>query len=146
MIRMNLRALAMAALLLGSAATNAEHQRTADGLVLNLGIVEASKLKGYAAEAGHGEKVDANAHHLLISVSDAKTGAHLRPASVVVAVIDPKGGVQRKQLKPGATAGVIDYSEVFNLGWAGDYRIEVTVEPTPGARRVTTRFRWKHHV
>ncbi len=129
-------------LLLAASAAIASHEKTVNGLIINIGIVPASQALGFPAEsASHAKEPPSGAKHLVVSLSDAKTGKHIEDARVRAEIRDPKGAVHRKQLIRTETAGRADYSEVFVLGWAGSYRIRIQVE-RPGAKPVRADFRW----
>jgi hypothetical protein len=123
----------------------AGHQKVVQGMVVNLGIVPATKLEPFSAEKGHGANLPGGSQHLLVSVSDAKSGVHVADAKVTVEVTDPKGAVQKKELVLGRTAGIPDYSEIFIFGWSGKYRVRVTIEPRQG-KPIRADFVWTHTV
>ena len=114
-------------------------------MVIDIGVVPASQAATFAGEAEkHGPRHPSGAQHLLVSLSDAKTGAHVTDARVAVEVRDPKGKVQKKDLKPGSTSGAADYSEIFGFGWSGQYRIRVTIQPSDAKKALRTDFTWTH--
>ena len=123
----------------------AGHQKTVQGMVVNLGVVPAAKLAPFPAETGHGASLPRGSQHLLVSLSDSKSGAHVEDAKVTVQVTDPKGGVQKKDLVLSRTAGIPDYSEIYMFGWSGKYRIRVTIEPRQG-KPIRADFVWTHTV
>ena len=75
---------------------SAGHQKVVGGVVINLGVVPAEKLKQFPSESGHDNRYPGGSQHLLISLSDGKSGAHFETAKVSVRVTDPKGGVQAR--------------------------------------------------
>ena len=123
----------------------ADHQKVLRGVVINLGIVPATKLAAFPAEGAHGTSLPGGSQHLLVSLSDAKSGRHLEAAKVSVQVTDPKGAVQRKDLILGRTGDIPDYSEIFMFGWSGKYQIRVTVQPKDG-KPMRADFAWSHVV
>jgi len=135
----------LAALLFAIPPVWAQHQKIVGGMVVNIGVVPASQAMGLAGEAEtHGTRHPSGSQHLLVSLSDAKTGAQVADANVSVEIKDPKGNVQKKSLKNGSTAGVADYSEIFGFGWSGKYRIRVTIQPAGAKKVLTTDFIWTH--
>jgi hypothetical protein len=133
-------------LLLAASAAIASHQKTVNGLIVNIGVVPVGQATEFPPEsASHGKKHPSGAKHLVVTLSDAKTGKHIQDAQVSAEIRDPKGTVHRKQLIPNETAGRPDYSEVFVLGWAGSYRIRIQVERA-GAKPVRADFVWTNVV
>lgn len=129
-------------LLLAGSAAIASHQKTVSGLIVNIGVVPAEQALRFPAESGsHAKAQPSGAKHLVVSVSDAKTGKHIEDARVSAEIRDPKGTVHRKPLIRAETMGSPDYSEMFALGWAGSYRIRIQVE-RPGAKPVRADFVW----
>jgi hypothetical protein len=141
-----IRHLGLLLCVLASGAAWADHQKVAQGLVINLGIVPAAKLAQFPVEAAtHGGRLPGGAQHLLVSLSDGKSGAHVQAAKVTVELRDPKGAVQKKDLVLGRTGEIPDYSEIFIFGWSGKYRVRVTVEPKDG-KPFRADFTWSHQV
>lgn len=131
-------------LLLAASAAVASHQKVVNGLIVNIGVVPAGQALEFPAESGsHAKKPPSGARHLVVSISDAKTGKHVEGARVSAEIRDPKGTVHRKPLIGTETAGRIDYSELFVLGWAGSYRIRIQVE-RPGSKPVRADFLWTY--
>lgn len=125
----------------------AEHQKAIDGMVVNVGVVPASKAAKFPSETEkHGATYTSAAQHVLVSLSDAKTGGHIADARVTLELRGPKGKSQKKLLVAGSTAGIPDYSEIFDFGWSGPYRIRVTIERQGGKRPVTADLKWQHVV
>ena len=128
--------------LLAASAAIASHQKTVNGLIVNIGIVPARQALAFPAEsASHAKEPPSGAKHLVVSISDAKTGKHIEDAQVSVEIRDPKGTVHRKQLIRTETADRADYSEMLVLGWSGSYRIRIQVE-RPGSKPVRADFVW----
>lgn len=135
----------LAALLFAIPPAWAQHQKIVGGMVVNVGVVPASQVVGLAGEAEtHGTRHPSGSQHILVSLSDAKTGAQVADANVSVEIKDPKGNVQKKSLKNGSTAGTADYSEIFGFGWSGKYRIRVTIQPGGAKKAQKTDFIWTH--
>lgn len=137
---------ALAAALLAMPAA-AQQTKTVQGLVINIGIVSALAAEHVDAQhgvhqGGHGP----GAEHIVVSLAGPKSGARIAGADVAVEVKDPKGKTQRKALMAMTTAGVPDYSEVFDFGWSGKYDLRVTVTPKGVAKPLTTRFTVKHYI
>lgn len=137
----------LAVVLLAMPRAWAEHQKAIDGMVINIGVVPASKAAKFPSETEkHGATYTSGAQHILVSLSDAKTGGHIADARVTLDLRDPKGKSQKKLLVAGSTAGIPDYSEIFDFGWSGQYRIRVTIERQSGKRPVTANLKWQHVV
>lgn len=137
----------LAAMLLAMPSAWAEHQKAVAGMVINIGVVPASKAAAFPLEAEkHKATHPDGAQHVLVSLSDAKTGDHIGNARVTLDLRDPKGKSQKKLLVVGSTAGIPDYSEIFNFGWSGQYRIRVTIERQDAKRPVTADLKWQHAI
>ena len=128
-----------------AAAPASEHQKTVGGITVNIGVVPAAQAAVLAGErAAHAGQYSSGAQHLVVSLSDAKTGTRLADSQVTVEIKDPKGKTERKTLIPAATAGAPDYSEVFRFNWSGTYRIRVSVTPKGGNKALVATFKWTH--
>src|SRR5262245_17244386 len=130
---------------LGSA--HAQQRKTVEGMVINIGIVNA--LTAEHADAQHG--VHQGGHgpgmqHVVVSLADAKSGARMAGAEVAVELRDPKGRLQKKALMLMTTAGVPDYSEVFDFGFSGKYDLRISVRPQGSAKPVSTSFTVNHYI
>lgn len=140
-------ALLLLSISLAPAAPRATHQKTVDGIIVNIGIVPAGKAVAFPGEAEkHGARQPSGAQHLVVSLSDAKTGARISGAEVSIEVKDPRGKVEKKTLTEATTAGVPDYSGMFTFGWSGKYAIKVIVKPKGSKRSVTARLSWTHAI
>jgi hypothetical protein len=125
----------------------AERQKSVGGMVVNIGVVPASKAFQFEAERSiHGKTPPSGAQHLTVSLSDAKTGAHIATADVSAEIKDPKGKIQKKNLLSASTAGAPDYSEVFSFGWSGTYKIRLTIAPKGSKKPLKTTFTWIHAI
>ncbi len=123
----------------------ADHQKAVGGMLMNVGVVPASKAAAFPGEAEkHGAKYPSGVQHVLVSLSDAKTGAHIGDARVTLEVKNPRGRVEKKQLVLASTAGMPDYSGIFEFGYSGVYRLRVTVELKGAKRPVTADLKWTH--
>lgn len=125
----------------------AERQKSVGGIVVNIGIVPASRaFQSEAERSSHGTKLPSGAQHLTVSLSDAKTGAYIAAADVSAEIKDPKGKIQTKNLLPASTAGAPDYSEIFSFGWSGTYKIRLTITPKGSKKPLKTTFTWVHAI
>lgn len=130
-----------------SALAAATFQKTVDGIVVNMGIVPAAQAQALPGESDkHPARLASGAQHLLISLTDAKTGAHISGAEVSVEVTNPRGKTERLALAEATTAGVPDYSGVATFAWAGKYAIKVMVKPKGSKRPLTTTLTWTHDI
>ena len=133
------------ALLIATPGLAQEHK--AGGLIINFGLMPAWKamqVDGHREAHSHEVTSRTGSQHLLVVLTDEKTGARIAGAKVAVLLTDPKGRAQEKALMTTQAAGLVDYSEVFEFGWSGEYRVQVTVVPKAGAKPVTTRFAVSH--
>lgn len=136
-----------AAALLAAAPAAAQQRKTVEGVVINIGIVNA--LEAEHADTQHGVHTGGHGpgmQHIVVSLADAKSGARVADAEVGIELKDPKGKVQKKVLLPMTTAGVPDYSEVFAFGWSGKYDLRVTWTAKGAAKPVSARFTVNHFI
>ena len=134
-----LSAIAAAALL--SFAATAQQMKTVQGVVVNIGIVNAIEAEHTDAQhgvhkGGHGSGMD----HIVVALSEEKGGARIADAEVTIEVRDPKGVVQKKPAMAMMTAGFPDYSEVFEFSRSGQYTVNVLVKRKGAAQPVQARF------
>lgn len=135
------------AALLAFGSASAQQRRTIEGVEIDIGIVNSLMAQHVDSQhgvhqGGHGPGVQ----HVVVSLGDAKTGKRIAGAGVAIELKDPKGKIQRKSLMPMTTAGVPDYSEVFDFGWSGRYSVLVTVTPKGAAKPVAVRFTVNHYI
>ena len=124
---------------------SAQTQKTVNGLVINMGIMNS--IDAEHTDAQHGVHKGAHASgtlHILISLAEEKDGARVDDAKVSIEMKDPKGVVQKKALMPMVTSGYPDYSEVFEFPWSGKYQLHLTIERRGGARPIETTFTVNH--
>jgi len=132
---------ATAAASLVSFSAAAQQMKAVEGLVINIGIVQA--IAAEHADAQHGVHKGGHAsgmEHIVVALSEEKGGARIADAEVTIEVRDPKGVVQKKPAMAMITAGFPDYSEVFEFGWSGEYRVTVLVRRKGAAKPVQARF------
>jgi hypothetical protein len=136
-------AIAVAGAVVWLAPAGAEHRKVVDGVAINIGVVPAAQLLETDAyeRASHRSGPPDTTHHVVVGVSDARSGAPIGDARVTLELTDPRGATQTKPLLRGDAGGVPDYSELLRFGWAGDYRLRVTVQRA-GAAPVVSTFRW----
>jgi len=121
-------------------------EKSVGGLVINLGLMSAAKamqVDGHREAHEHAFTNSIGAEHLLVTIGDAKTKRRIGDARVVVYVKDPKGKVESHPMLRTQSAGLADYSEIFQFGWTGKYEIRVVVT-MPDAKPVETRFTVNH--
>lgn len=138
---MNTFRMVVAALALAALPAAAQQMKTVGGIVINIGIVKAIDAEHVDAQHGvHKGGHGAGAEHIVVALADKKAGARIADAEVSIEVRDPKGKVEKKPLMAMITAGFPDYSEVFQFGWSGKYRVRVIVMPNGAAKPVEARF------
>ena len=125
----------------------AQQMKTAGGLVINIGIVSAIEAEHVDAQHGaHKGGHGSGAQHIVVSLAEEKGGARIGDARVSIEVKNPKGAVQKKALMPMSTAGFPDYSEVFDFGWSGTYRVRVLIQRSGAAKPVEAVFTVNHFI
>jgi len=122
----------------------AQTQKTVNGLVVNIGVMNAidaehTDAQHGAHKGGHGS----GTQHILVSLAEEKGGARVGDAQVSIELKNPKGVVQKKVLMPMVTAGYPDYSEVFDFPWSGKYQLRVLIQ-RKSAKPVDTTFTVNH--
>jgi hypothetical protein len=135
--------LAASALGLALVATplSAQQMTKVDGIVVNMGIVHALDAEHVDAQHGvHKGGHGSGARHILVSLSDEKSGARIGDAEVSLEVQGPNGRIERKPLMAMITAGFPDYSEVFNFGRSGRYVLRVSILRKGMAKPVRAAF------
>lgn len=122
-------------------------QKTVGGMVINLGVMPAAQAMRVDGHRDmHPEKFPSGSQHVLVTLAAAKTGSRIGDAQVVVEVKDPKGHTFKKPLLRTQSAGMPDYSELFEFGWSGKYSVRVSVTPKPGAKPIETTFSLSHSI
>jgi hypothetical protein len=115
-------------LALAAAPASAQHMKTVNGIVVNIGIVKALAAEHVDAQHGvHEGAHDSGVEHVIVSLAEKKGGARIADAQVFIELEDPKGRLQRKPMMAMTTAGFPDYSEVFYFGWSGRYTLRVSI-------------------
>lgn len=133
------------ALVLAALPAAAQQMKTVDGIVINIGIVRAIDAEHVDAQHGvHKGGHSAGAEHIVAALADRKSGARIADAEVSIEVRDPKGKLEKKALMAMTTAGFPDYSEVFQFGWTGKYRVRVIVKPKGAAKPLEAKFTLSH--
>lgn len=132
---------AIFAVMLAGAPASAQQMKIVQGMVVNLGIVNAIAAEHSDAQhgvhkGGHGSGME----HILVSLAEEKGGARIGDAEVTIEVLNPRGAVQKKPATAMITAGFPDYSEVFEFGWSGKYVVTVLVRRRGATQPVQVRF------
>ncbi|ALX34875.1 hypothetical protein PATSB16_15850 [Pandoraea thiooxydans] len=144
MRRFGLGAALLTALTLATPAARAQQQKSIDGLHVNIGVVVAQWAQHFPEEStSHPNLGKAGSdHHLVVSLTDKKTGAKVADAEVSADVRGPNRQVQEKKLVPRVTSGVPDYSETFDMSRPGRYRITVYVKTKAHPKPLVARLNW----
>jgi uncharacterized protein involved in high-affinity Fe2+ transport len=125
---------------------HAQSQKTVNGLVVNIGIVNAIDAEHSDAQHGvHKGSHGPGSQHVLVSIAEEKGGARVGDAQVSIELKNPKGVVQKKALMPMVTSGYPDYSEVFDFGWSGKYQLRVLIQ-RKNARPIEATFTVSHAI
>jgi hypothetical protein len=144
------RAWTMAPLLvaaLASAPAAAQHAKTVDGFIVNLGIVPAEvALQAQGHRDAHPLHPPPGSQHLLVTLDEEKSHKRLAEPEVIIEVTDPRGRIEKKPLLHTQAGGFPDYSELFRFSSPGEYAIRVTIMPRPGAKPVEARFTVHHTI
>ncbi len=110
---------------------------TVGGMVVRLGVVSAEHAREAPGELQSHLRIpkSKSMQHLMVSLFKAEGGERITDAKVSIAVENPLGQIQQKELLNAAPAGPVDYSEFFRFDMSGKYVITVSVtrkgEPKP---------------
>ena len=128
----------------GAPASAQEPQRVAvGGLDVYWGILPAAMVLGHEAEHG-GSKAARGAHHLVVALFSAATGARVTDAEVE-ARVEPLGlAAESKQLEPMTINRTVTFGNYFSMPGTGPYRITVRIRPEGSEDWVETGFEYRH--
>ena len=139
-------AFVLAAVLVSAPAT-AQQAKTVADVTIRFGLVTALEAEHVDAQHGvHKGGHESGMEHLVVSLADTRTGAHIAGAKVLVELVDPKGRVVTRALQAMITFGYPDYSEVFNFGWTGKYVIRMTILLKGSAAPLKATFVHNHFI
>ncbi|HEX7270808.1 MAG TPA: hypothetical protein VF420_01520 [Casimicrobiaceae bacterium] len=125
----------------------AQQSKTVSGMAINFGIMSAeAALRADGHRDAHPSRFPPGSQHLLITLDDASTGKRIGGAEVAIEVTDPKGRVEKKPLLHTQAGGLPDYSELFEFGWSGEYKVRVIITPRPGAKPIEAEFIVTHKI
>ena len=132
MARLMWSCLLAAMCLVGVPDAAAQGSQVVDGVVVNVGWARAADVAGIETERklhrSHLHKK--GVYHLVVTLSDARSGTPIRNATVTAAIDDPLDRVQRRTLKKAETAGFADYSDYYEFSAIGRYflNLEIVLE------------------
>lgn len=119
----------------------AQQTKTVAGIVMHIGLMNSIAAEHSDAQHGvHTGGHGAGMEHIVVALSDAKSGGRIADAEVTILVKAPKGPLQKKVALPMVTAGYPDYSEVFEFGWSGQYEVNVLIKRKDFAKPVEAKF------
>lgn len=125
----------------------AQQSKTVSGMSINFGIMSAeAALRADGHRDAHPSRFPPGSQHLLVTLDDASTGKRIGDAEVAIEVTDPKGRVEKKPLLHTQAGGLPDYSELFEFGWSGEYKVRVIITPRPGAKPIEAEFIVTHKI
>lgn len=125
----------------------AQQVKVVAGVVVNLGLMPAElALRAEGHRDAHPQHPPAGSQHVLITLDDEKGHGRIGDAEVLVEVTDPRGRVEKKPLLHTQAGGLLDYSELFQFSWSGEYTIRAIITPRPGAKPIEARFTVHHTI
>lgn len=135
-----------AALVATPVTLRAQQAQTVGGMRIHIGVVTAAWAKHFPEEsAAHPDLgKSSHDHHLIVSLTDVKTGTHVTDAEVRATIRGPGWHVEKKRLVPRVTSGFPDYSETFDMHKPGRYRITVYVTTKAHPQPLVARFKWRN--
>ncbi len=135
----------------GAAGVNPEQPIRLDGMELFFGIVPAEILRGHPRE--HEEQTmhggvprGRGAHHLIVSLFDAKTRARITDATVSGSMTEFGMATQNQKLEAMSFGGTVSYGNYFSMPTQGPYEIVINVRRPGDSRTATARFQYWHPV
>jgi hypothetical protein len=123
--------------------------RTADGLVVYLGVLPAAMIQGYPADhpegAMHGGVPRGrDAYHVTVAVFDTASGERVESATVEARVAAQGMVGTTRQLEPMLIADTVTFGSYFTLRGEGPFDIEVTITRAGTGAPVTVQFSHPH--
>ncbi len=131
-----------------AAGVNPDQPIRLNGIELFFGIIPAEILRGYPSDreersmhggVPHGK----GAHHLIITVFDAKTRARIRNAAVTASITEIGMATQTNRLEPMSFGGAVSYGNYFAMSNQGPYEIVVNVRRPSDSKTSTARFQYR---
>jgi len=125
----------------GQARADTSLSRTVAGTTIHLGIVPLKQAVQRAAsspeQVTHGlRKPGKSDQHLVVALSDARSGQRISDADVTVTVSELGFASQEKRLQPMTTGGAPSYGNTFSMKPGAQYVIKVSVW-RPGVHTAT---------
>lgn len=122
--------------------------RSADGLVIYLGIVPAALIRGHepgTTGAMHGDPGSiAQSHHVMVAVFDAVTGARITASRVTATVRPADGATVTRVLDPMTINNALTYGNYFTLPDDGTLTtLETRIERSQ-ARATVVTYSFRH--
>lgn len=109
-----------------------QNRQVVDGVIINVGWISAADAASFEAESSlHRSHLHKKGvYHLVVTLSDARSGKPIKNATVTAVIDDPFDRIQRKLLKKAETAGFTDYSDYYEFSGIGRYflNLEITLE------------------
>jgi hypothetical protein len=133
----------------GEAGGQDDAVRTADGLIVYLGVLPAAMIQGYSADypegAMHGGVPRGrDAHHVTVAVFDTASGERVESATVEARIAAQGMVGTTRQLERMLIADTVTFGNYFTLRGEGPFDIEITIM-RPGAEApVTVQFSHPH--
>lgn len=109
-----------------------QSRQVVDGVIVNVGWISAADAAKFEAERSlHRSHLHKKGvYHLVVTLSDARSGKPIKNATVTAVIDDPFDRIQRKLLKKAETAGFTDYSDYYEFSGIGRYflNLEIVLE------------------
>jgi len=142
-------ALGLAFRMAQAAEVNPDQPIQLDGMELFFGLIPAEILRGHPRE--HEEQTmhggvprGKGAHHLIISVFDAKTRTRITDAVVTSSVTAAGIATQSQKLEVMSLGGAVSYGNYSAMPIQGPYEIVVNVRRPSDGKTATARFQYRH--
>ena len=123
-------------------AESSQNRQVVDGVIVNVGWISAADAAKFEAERSlHRSHLHKKGvYHLVVTLSDARSGEPIKNATVTAVIDDPFDRIQRKLLKKTETAGFTDYSDYYEFSGVGRYFLNLEIILEGRATPLKARF------
>jgi len=125
--------------------------QTVDGIAIYIGVIPAELVQGVTPAqsdlgGSHGSLPKfSGAHHLVVALFEATTGARIANASIKAGIGDHSYNHDpEKTLEPMLINGAMTYGNVFFMQGAGPWRIHLEIQRRDVARVSEADFTYEH--
>lgn len=119
-----------------------QSRQVVDGVIINVGWISAVDAAKFEAEKNlHQSHLHKKGvYHLVVTLSDARSGKPIKNATVAAVIDDPFDRIQRKLLKKSEINGFTDYSDYYEFSGVGRYFLNLEIILEGRAAPLKARF------